>query len=66
MLMKEKAETVYSRLRAAYGTPVWSGCTDSVDELIGTMLSANTNDINSARAFDQLKQRFGDDWQCWR
>ena len=38
--MNEKAKTVCNRLNVAYGTPTWSGCTDPVDELIGTMLSA--------------------------
>lgn len=66
MQVSEKAETVNNRLDAAYGIPAWSGCGDPVDALIGTMLSANTNDTNSARAFDQLKHSFGGDWEAVR
>jgi endonuclease-3 len=34
--------------------------------LIATILSANTNDVNSGRAFAQLKAAFGDDWEAVR
>ncbi len=37
-----------------------------MDELIWTILSANTNDTNSGRAFRQLKATFGDDWEAVR
>jgi endonuclease-3 len=60
--LQEKAEWVFARLVEAFGLPVWEGGDDPVDELIGTILSANTNDVNSGRAFRQLKATFGDDW----
>ena len=66
MQVSDKAEVVAARLSATYGTPVWSGCANVMDELIGTMLSANTNDTNSARAFDQLRDTFGRDWEAVR
>jgi endonuclease-3 len=37
-----------------------------MDELIATILSANTNDVNSGRAFDQLRAAFGTDWDVVR
>jgi endonuclease-3 len=35
-------------------------------KLIATILSANTNDVNSGRAFDQLCAAFGGDWDAVR
>ena len=61
-----KAEQIYERLNAYFGEPTWQPCPNVVDALIGTLLSANTNDINSGRAFAQLKARFGDDWDAVR
>lgn len=61
-----KAEQIYERLNAYFGEPHWQPCPNVVDELIGTLLSANTNDVNSGRAFAQLKARFGDDWDAVR
>ena len=34
--------------------------------LIATILSANTNDTNSGRAFEQLRATFGPDWDAVR
>jgi endonuclease-3 len=61
-----RAESVFALLNTAFGRPVWSGGDDPVDELIWTILSANTNDANSGRAFRQLKATFGDDWEAVR
>ena len=61
-----KAEQIYERLNTFWGEPTWLPCPNVVDALIGTILSANTNDINSGRAFAQLKARFGDDWDAVR
>jgi endonuclease-3 len=61
-----KAEAVYARLNDFFGKPEWTGGDDPVDELIWTILSANTNDSNSGRAFRQLKERFGEDWEAVR
>ncbi|MCB0188377.1 MAG: endonuclease III [Caldilineaceae bacterium] len=66
--MQQKAQQVYDRLVDYFGQPTWVADVNStaVDELIHTILSANTNDVNSGRAFDQLKARFGDDWDAVR
>lgn len=66
MEQRERAWTIYNRLIERFGRPEFDGCGEPVDELIATILSANTNDANSGRAFDQLKARFGDDWDAVR
>jgi len=60
----EKAQTIYDQLKQAFGEAQWTGGDDPVDELVWTILSANTNDVNSGRAFRQLKATFGDDWDA--
>ncbi|MDY6892260.1 MAG: endonuclease III, partial [Chloroflexota bacterium] len=49
-------------LAKEYGTVDWSQHSDPLSELIMTILSQNTSDHNSRRAFAQLLARFGD-WQ---
>lgn len=67
---QEKAVALYDRLKAHFGEPEWvpdpDPATEVIDELIHTILSANTNDVNSGRAFDELKARFGPDWDAVR
>lgn len=50
------------RLSALYGEPVWRPHGDPMTELVLTILSQNTSDTNSGRAFMRLVQRFPD----WR
>lgn len=66
MEKQAKAQEIYLRLNQSFGEPIWAPGPDAVDELILTILSANTNDINSGRAFAQLKARFGNDWEAVR
>ncbi|MBX3014505.1 MAG: endonuclease III [Caldilineaceae bacterium] len=61
-----KAQQVYQRFALWFGEPAWTPCPHVIDELILTILSANTNDTNSGRAFAQLKARFGEDWDTVR
>jgi endonuclease-3 len=51
------AEIVH-RLSALYGEPVWRPHGDPMTELVLTILSQNTSDTNSGRAFVRLKGRF--------
>lgn len=46
------------RLLAAYGEPIWRTPVPPLDELISTILSQNTNDLNRDRAFQALRRRF--------
>ena len=55
-------DEVIDRLRALYGEPQWRPHHDATAELVLTLLSQNTSDSNSGRAFSRLLQRFPD-WQ---
>jgi endonuclease-3 len=46
-------------LAEEYGNITWRSRTDPLSELILTILSQNTSDLNSRRAFDSLLSRFG-------
>lgn len=49
---------VHQRLLNAYGQPAWRVRLPPVDELISTILSQNTNDVNRDRAFASLRETF--------
>jgi endonuclease-3 len=59
---QELALEVHRRLIDAYGAPDWRSHMDPISELVSTILSQNTNDINRDRAFKQLRERFPD-WE---
>lgn len=53
-------EVVLERLGDRYDRPTWAGPrVDAVSELVLTILSQNTADINSFRAFTALRARYG-------
>jgi endonuclease-3 len=58
MPAQAQALTIYQKLLAFYGTPLWRDPLPAVDELVSTILSQNTNDQNRDRAFNLLRQRF--------
>lgn len=49
---------ILARLYQAYGMPTWRESLPPLDELVSTILSQNTNDINRDKAFFALKERF--------
>ena len=49
---------IVRRLSALYGEPVWRPHGDPIAELVLTILSQNTSDANSGRAFMRLRSRF--------
>ncbi len=53
-----RIRTIVARLTKAYGPRPWTRGDDPVDELVGTILSQNTNDVNSAAAYEELTRRF--------
>lgn len=59
---REKLERVSQRLLDYFGEPDWHDPLPAVDELVCTILSQNTNDINRDIAFKALKARYGS-WQ---
>jgi endonuclease-3 len=49
---------VHQRLLDAFGEPVWRNPLPAIDELVSTILSQNTNDVNRDRAFNALRVVF--------
>jgi endonuclease III len=60
-----KLADVYYRLVDAYGVPEWAPDHDPLGGLIGTILSQNTSDVNSERAYRQLIATFSS-WEAVR
>lgn len=58
MDLKEKALKVHDRLLEVFGYPSWRNPLPAIDELISTILSQNTNDLNRDRAFLNLRASF--------
>jgi endonuclease-3 len=56
-------EEVIKLLGQEYGPRKWQSGRDPIDVLIGTILSQNTSDANSGRAFAALKASF-DSWEA--
>jgi endonuclease-3 len=56
--LSRRAIKVHERLLEAYGQPVWRNPLPPVDELVSTILSQNTNDINRDRAFHSLRAKY--------
>lgn len=59
---QEKIQQIRHRLMAAFGKPEWRDPLPPVDELVSTILSQNTNDINRDVAFEKLRATFPD-WE---
>jgi endonuclease III len=60
-----RARRVHAALLKAYGDPVWRNPLPAIDELVCTILSQNTNDVNRDRAFEALRSRFPS-WEAVR
>jgi endonuclease-3 len=58
MNLKQRAVKVHEKLLEFYGEPVWRNPLPAIDELVSTILSQNTNDVNRDRAFDALRLKF--------
>ena len=56
-------EEISKILEQEYGPREWHSEQDPIDVLIGTILSQNTSDANSGRAFASLKASFGS-WEA--
>ena len=56
--LREKYRTVYRKLEEAYGQPQWRQHLAPVDELVSTILSQSTSDINRDKGFYALKERY--------
>ena len=49
---------IESRLAQIYGRPQWNSHGPPLDELVATILSQHTSDVNSGRAYAELRARF--------
>ncbi len=58
MMTRKKIIRVHELLEKAYGHRRRPAGDDPLDELIATILSQNTSDVNSGRAFDALQAAF--------
>lgn len=58
MDLSSRAHAIYQTLFDVYGSPDWRGPLPAVDELVSTILSQNTNDINRDRAYMALRRVF--------
>ena len=54
----KRISEIVARLEEAYGIPPWRPHRDAVSELVLTVLSQNTSDANSGRAFVRLLEAF--------
>ena len=57
-MLMNKATQIHQRLIDFYGEPTWRNPLPPLDELVSTILSQNTNDVNRDRAFDALRAAF--------
>src|SRR5574339_737107 len=56
--LAKRALKIHQRLLEFYGEPIWRNPLTAIDELVSTILSQNTNDINRDRAFEGLRAKF--------
>jgi len=56
--LKAKTLAVHEVLLNVYGEPQWRPHLDPISELVSTILSQNTSDVNRDRAFDRLRAGF--------
>lgn len=58
--VRRRVRGVARKLETLYGTPRRGTSGSVLDSLVGCILSQNTNDLNSGRAWRSLKKRFPD------
>ncbi|MFN8384317.1 MAG: endonuclease III [Anaerolineales bacterium] len=56
--LKKRALQIHQTLLTAFGEPIWRNPLPAIDELVSTILSQNTNDVNRDRAFEALRAKF--------
>ena len=56
--LNKRAIAIHNKLLEAYGEPIWRNPLPAIDELVSTILSQNTNDINRDRGFNALRKKF--------
>ncbi|MEW6404329.1 MAG: endonuclease III [Chloroflexota bacterium] len=56
--LKKRALKIHQTLLKAFGEPTWRNPLPAIDELVSTILSQNTNDVNRDRAFYALRGKY--------
>ena len=59
------ATQITNELMSVYGEPLWRNPLPAIDELVSTILSQNTNDVNRDKAFFALVEKYPD-WDAVR
>ncbi len=62
-ISEEEIREIYEGLRERYGEAEEPNNHSGIEYLIETILSQNTNDINRDKAFRNLQEKYGDDWE---
>ena len=55
--LKQRALQIHETLLKVFGEPIWRNPLPAIDELVSTILSQNTNDVNRDRAFEALRAK---------
>jgi endonuclease-3 len=55
--LKIRALKIHAALLQAFGEPIWRDPLPPIDELVSTILSQNTNDVNRDRGFHALRAK---------
>ncbi|HQV63790.1 MAG TPA: endonuclease III [Anaerolineales bacterium] len=55
--LKIRALKIHNTLLQAFGEPTWRNPLPAIDELVSTILSQNTNDVNRDRGFNALRAK---------
>ena len=55
--LKNRAVKIHEKLLEAFGQPIWRDPLPAIDELVSTILSQNTNDVNRDRGFHALRAK---------
>ena len=55
--LAKRAVQVHEKLLEVFGEPIWRNPLPAIDELVSTILSQNTNDVNRDRAFNALRAK---------
>jgi len=56
--LQTRAIQIHETLLKVFGEPIWRNTFTAIDELVSTILSQNTNDVNRDRAFEALRAKF--------
>ena len=55
--LKRRVIAVHEKLLETFGEPIWRNPLPAMDELVSTILSQNTNDVNRDRGFNALRAK---------